>query len=447
MKQLQFVVYLFILNSFLFTVNAQPYYKLPSIKDTAQFNKGIAHTAWLLTSSNKSHPHTVRILVYGQSISEQNWWKDVKKFVENKFPLAHIIFINKAIGGFSSDRLKIMVENDVVSFYPDLILFHDYGNEADYEKIIQVIRGRTTAEIAVQTDHMAVQNQEWHDRHNEVWLPQIVKKYGLALIDVRHAWKTYLQENKLNLKDLLIDGVHLNEHGNYLMAGIIKKYFETLSTALPVEPYTTILIEDKRLNFKKKHLNIPVIGNRIDFVWKPNARSDQPILVYLNQKKPSATTSCYYYTRPSLDTATFFLKKIGQLMAMKLTDKAREEDWMMTVTWTDSVQQQIGFTLNGSLTGEDGNGCSDTVFISRSGKIIIEPHFWFRAKEFANFPWLTTGDVLQWQVRSMCKDKVNPASFVTTVIQGVENRSHQLQLKGKAIRYLESIKVYAPPLQ
>lgn len=66
MKNFHIVGCLIILNSILFSVNAQPYYKLPPINDTAQFNKGIAHTARLLKSSNKNHLNTVGILVYGQ---------------------------------------------------------------------------------------------------------------------------------------------------------------------------------------------------------------------------------------------------------------------------------------------------------------------------------------------------------------------------------------------
>lgn len=215
-------------SSSLMPVSGQSYFNVPIIKNTEQFRKGIARTASLLKSNDQT-PNQIRILVYGQSISQQVWWNTVKEFVKKQFPLTDITFINKAIGGFSSERLKLTVENDVVSFYPDLILFHDYGNEPDYEKIIQIIRRRTTAEIAVQTDHMAAQNQEWHDRHNEVWLPSLCEKYGLALIDVRSVWKTYLKENNLDTKDLLSDQVHLNAHGNYLMASIINKYFESLS--------------------------------------------------------------------------------------------------------------------------------------------------------------------------------------------------------------------------
>lgn len=446
MIRLYFIILLIICATSM--VNAQSYFNVPAIKDTAQFKKGVSRTAWLLTSAKLQNPVDVRILVYGQSISVQDWWKNVKEFVETKFPLAHITFINKAIGGFSSERLKLTVENDVISFYPDLVLFHDYGNEPDYEKIIQIIRSRTTAEIAVQTDHMALQNNEWHDRHNDIWLPSVCSKYGLALMDVRNVWKAYLKENNLDVKDLLSDAVHLNAHGNYLMASIINQYFKSL----PETPTTDLLVQTKSAGkdfiVKGTKLNMQVNGNRIDLLWKQHAGSTEKILVHIDGKKPSAFKTCYYYTRPAFDTNSFFLKKIGQLLAIKLSDKAKEENWMMTVLWADSVRQQIGFSLTGSITGQDGSGSSDSVFISRSGKIIIEPAFWFRAKEFAKFPWLKPGDVLRWQVRSMCRDEAMPdSSALTTIVQGLENGQHQLTLTGKNLNKLQAIKVYQTSLQ
>lgn len=442
-----YILFLCTFFASVFFVKAQSYFSVPNIKDTTQFKKGVARTAWLLTSGNKGNPHSIKILVYGQSISEQNWWKDVRDFVESRFPLAHITFINKAIGGFSSERLKLMVENDVVSLYPDLILFHDYGNEEDYETIIQTIRRRTTAEIAVQTDHIAAQNQEWHDKHNQKWLPSICNKYDLALIDVRSIWKTYLKENDLDLKDLLVDGVHLNAHGNYLMASIIKKYFASLSEAEAADRSVKNMASGKDFSVKGNKIDIPVNGNRIDVVWKPSVNRNRQVLVYIDEKRPSAFNTCYYYTRPAFDS-TSFLKKIGQVLAMKLTDKAKEEDWMMTITWVDSVRQQIGFSLKGSLTGKDGSGSSDSTFTSQSGKIIIEPTFWFRAKEFAKFPWVKPGDVLQWQIRSMCRDEVIPEpSATTTVAQGLVNGQHKLELTGKALNNIQAIKVYQPPLK
>lgn len=411
-----------------------------------QFKNGVARTAWLLTSSSSAHSKAIRILVYGQSISEQVWWKDVRDFVKERFPLANITFINKAIGGFSTERLKLMVENDVVSFYPDLILFHDYGNEEDYEKIIQIIRRKTTAEIALQSDHMAMQGQEWHDKHSQEWLPSICSKYGLALIDVRSAWKTYLKENNLEIKDLLSDGVHLNAHGNYLMASIVKKYFATLREAKLTDKYVKELLAGINFSIKGKRIEIPVNGNRVDLVWKPKVSRVQ-IAVDINGKKPSDFNTCYYYTRPAFDS-TSFLRKIGQVLAIKLTDKAKEEEWMMTFTAKDSVRQQMAFSLRGSLTGEDGTGTSERTFTSNSGKIIIDSTQWFRAKEFARFAWVKPGDVLKWEVKCMCKDEAVPiASAVTTVVQGVENGQHRLKLSGKGLKNLQGIRVYEPALK
>jgi hypothetical protein len=168
---------LFFLAFLLYSGNAraQLVYKLPEVKDTSLFRQGTSRTAWLLNNGKE-----IRILVYGQSISAQEWWQEVKSFLEMRYPQARIHMANKAIGGFSSERLKLTVDNDVISFYPDLVLFHDYGNEEDYETIIQTIRKRTTAEIAVQTDHMAVQAQTFHDKHSEEWLPALCRKYGLA---------------------------------------------------------------------------------------------------------------------------------------------------------------------------------------------------------------------------------------------------------------------------
>lgn len=440
-----YILLLLILASFA-SANAQSYFPVPDVKDTMQFKNGVARTAWLLTSSTKANPKSVRILVYGQSISEQVWWKDVRDFVKDRFPLANITFINKAIGGFSSERLKLMAENDVVSFYPDLILFHDYGNEPDYEKIIQTIRRKTTAEIALQTDHMAGQSQEWHDRHCDVWLPEMCNKYGLALLDIRNPWKTYLKENNLQINDLLVDGVHLNAHGNYLMASIIKKYFATLRDAKPTDKYVKELVAGTDFSVKGNKMQIPVNGNRFDLIWKPTVSGGQ-IAVTIDGKKPSNFNTCYYYTRPAFDTVGF-LRKIGQVLGMKLTDKAKEEEWAMTITSTDSVRQQMQFSLRGSLTGEDGAGSSERTFTSNSGKIIIDSTQWFRAKEFAKFQWVKPGDVLKWNVKCMCKDEVVPvASDATTVVQGIENGQHGLRLSGKGVKDLQRIKVYEPALK
>ena len=59
---------------------------------------------------------------------------------------------------------------------------------------------------------------------NRQFLPETARKYGCGLADNRGAWIDYLKANHLEPRALLKDGVHLNDHGNYLMAELVKRY-------------------------------------------------------------------------------------------------------------------------------------------------------------------------------------------------------------------------------
>ncbi len=429
---------------------AQPFFPVPETGDTAQFTPFVARTARRLQAPT-SPTDTVRVVVYGQSISMQDWWKDVKSYLEAQYPRTPLVMLNRAIGGFSAERLKLMVANDLVPLAPDLVLFHDYGNEADYETIIRTIRERTTAEVAVQTDHVAVgQNEAWHDRHNGEWLPALCKKYGLALIDVRTAWKTYLQRHHLPASALLTDQVHLNDHGNYLMAGIIKSYLATLPRAILVAPSPIPVVYRAGAHYKpgQRKLRLPMEGNRVDLAWVSAGTVGESLSVTIDGKKPSVRPESYFYTRPSRRPEEFFLTHMGQLLAMQLAGPPQEEDWTLTVTAVDTLRGQLRFALRGSRTGEDGTGRSDSLFTSRSGRILISPDGWFRRKnpgDFRQFRWLAPGDTLRWQVKCMGKDTVVPQSTgPVTVVLGVPDGPHILELEGRPLP--AEVRVYKPPV-
>src|ERR1017187_4060369 len=95
----------------------------------------------------------VRMLFYGQSITKQEWSQQVAQDIRTRFPYADLTVENRAIGGYSSDYLVRTVSHDVFAFYPDLIVFHDYGGEENYEKIVAGIAKHTTAEILIQSDY------------------------------------------------------------------------------------------------------------------------------------------------------------------------------------------------------------------------------------------------------------------------------------------------------
>lgn len=430
----------------LLTVSAtgQPFHQVSKISDPPLFNTQLQFTASLLNEKRSQ----VRVLIYGQSISAQDWWLNVKTYFEKEYPKTTFLFANKAIGGFSSERLKLTTENDIVSFYPDLILFHDYGNHDDYEKIIRIIQNKTTADIAIQTDHMADQNQDWHDQHSNVWLPDLCKKYGLALIDIRKWWKNYLLENNLQIKDLLVDGVHLNDHGNYLMTEIIKAHFDNLKYHGSTQGRITKLKKNIDFVIEEGTVTVPVTGNRLDVKTYHNKMADS-IKIFIDGTSLNNMAKGFYYTRPTSKSSGEFLTKMGSLIAMKLTGLMNEEEWRLTILSVDSIAQEIKFSLSGSKTGFDGTGISSKSFVSDSGRISIHPEAWFIRRhegDFAQYGWIKTGEIFFWQTKRIgTESNFNSNSIYRTLFQGIDNTNHTITITGPGIKYIEEMVIYSPP--
>src|SRR5689334_1428988 len=67
----------------------------------------------LLQSSTPEHRHTVRILFYGQSITQQNWWQEVARYLRATYTNADLVIENRAIGGHASQLLVKTAEADL----------------------------------------------------------------------------------------------------------------------------------------------------------------------------------------------------------------------------------------------------------------------------------------------------------------------------------------------
>ncbi|MDQ3815070.1 MAG: SGNH/GDSL hydrolase family protein, partial [Armatimonadota bacterium] len=210
-----------------------------NVGDPASLGLGIQRTMTLLATSTEQHRNTVRILFYGQSITEGGWWKSVADNLRRRFPHANLVIENRALGGFSSQRLVKTAESDLYSYYPDLMIFHVYGAHNDYEDIIRRTRERTTTEVLIQTDHatkdedlneetdpakIRTEGKMWNSFMNYVHLPNVARKYGCGIVDQRNLWKQYLRDHNLRAAQLLKDAVHPNDWGNYVMAELTKAY-------------------------------------------------------------------------------------------------------------------------------------------------------------------------------------------------------------------------------
>jgi hypothetical protein len=214
----------------------------------------------------------VRILVYGQSLSEQSWWWKTKRWLEQTYPNGTLIMQMHAHGGCSSQCLIghepyfkdgsqfNHLPEDVFAFHPDLIIFHVFGDHVDYGYVLKAFTqgcdafddyrtwdgkdvpevhctalqralaaGYRKPEVLVQNDFVLESapascpehpNQDnWPCFMNERVIPEHVARYGYRLQDNFHGWPRYLTEHAIDPETLLgPDHTHLSDPtGNEVM--------------------------------------------------------------------------------------------------------------------------------------------------------------------------------------------------------------------------------------
>ncbi|MBN2127897.1 MAG: hypothetical protein JW741_00295 [Sedimentisphaerales bacterium] len=428
--------------------------------DDSQFGAKIQRTMQLLATSTPEHKNKVRILFYGQSITVQKWWRNVADDLRRRFPHTDLEIENRAIGGFSSQYLVRIAEHDLYTYYPDLLIFHVYGDHRRYEDIIRNTRRRTTAEILIWTDHLAAGEKaneagEYVDEgwtaFMAKWLLENASKYDCGTVDIRPEWKRYLKENRLTPPDLLRDGVHLNDHGCYLLAELIKRRL-VYRPQLAADPNgmvrTCVVGRDVRWSSGK--LTLDFTGNRVDVI-AADAGKHTPVQVFIDGKKPSAFPDAYAITRPSR------IHNIWPSVIRVSWEKPLIlEDWTVRIAESDELGSKFRFEVVGSRTGPDGAGNSWERFVSRSGRVVIDPNDWHmeRTCKYAKKP-VPDGFEIKWKVVPMFVDEYEPPrvedparEYATTVIQGIDNTRHRLELvaeTGGPVP-IRAIRVHKPPL-
>lgn len=410
-----------------------------SLADPVVTGACLPRTFQLLRTSTAEKPNTIRILFYGQSITEQSWTKEVIANLKTKFAAANIVSENRSIGGHSSQILVKTAEADLYPFYPDLVIFHVYGDHLKYEDIIRNIRERTTAEVLMQTDHLNAADKvdeptdpvgltpaKWNQWMNYVQLPAIAKKYGAELVDQRNLWKKYLNDCQLQPQALLKDSVHLNEDGNHLMAAIVTSVFD--GKAGPSETSWKSLVTTQSVT-SGETIRVEFEGNRLD--------ADQPALgaqITIDGKMPAQFQSCWTFTKSSGYNGTNWP---CLLRVQKGAAALQEEDWEVTIQDSNDDYTNFKFAIKGSETGDDGDGSAKEKFTSKSGRIVIEPEDWnlvFSQKVFKKK--LAPEFVIKF--RSQLQ-KAEP----TVLVQGLPNGKHIAEIKG--LPTLKNVTIFKPP--
>jgi hypothetical protein len=248
---------------------------------TNSYGADLQRSMRLLESSSPTNHPTVKVLFYGQSITALPWSLDVADFLRRRYPDANLIITNRAIAGFTSDVLVKTAETDLYPFYPDLLIFQDYGPTLEYEQMIAKTRLRTTADILIQTDHptLPAELTELTDPRvltpadgtawrNYSFLPEVARKYGAELGDIRTPWKHYLISNNYGPSQLLQDVIHPNAQGNYLLAQLVEPFLR-VDYSFPAETWNSAMQTQRvglDVHWSNNVLTVPFTGNRIDLV-------------------------------------------------------------------------------------------------------------------------------------------------------------------------------------
>ena len=412
----------------------------------------IQRSMHLLQSSTPDKRNTVRVLFYGQSITAQNWWKIVAEELRKRFPHAHLVIENRAIGGFTAPALIHTAEYDLYPFYPDLLIFHVYGGSpggmTQYEEILRRVRSRTTAEILLATHHDVGRESDYQQSER---IRELAVKHQCGLVDIERHWKETLAREGLTPKAFLQDGVHMNAKGCELYARLITAFLQV--DPAPLSAASRGLATEIPLPAGSGPWEVRFTGNRIDAIAAPDAGGAAVADALVDGRKPSSFPQAYSFTRPS--TAPFsWVPAIKILAAEK---PLAVEDWALGVTESTPDGKQLRFRLTGSVTGDDGEGANAERFVSKSGRVVIEPgsnwmiawSLGYRKKQMpADFKvtWRVEphfADVLQFSAQAAAG-----VERAVTLLQGLDLGEHTLRLTprpGAAVK-LRALRAYRPPL-
>ena len=268
-------------------------------------------------------------------------------------------------------------------------------------------------------------------------------------MDIRGQWLDYLKTNKLEPKALLKDGVHLNAHGNYLMAKLVERYLK-YRPDLPDNEWKNLVrtyAVGKDLAWKHGQLTLSFDGNRVEVLPAQPLGSPVAARIRIDGKKPSDFPGTYCITRPQPGPwSPLTVTRIDHDAPLKL------EEWTLKITSVNGDSSSWDFKVSGSATGADGAGSSTAAFTSKSGRVKIEPGAWFHP----NGARIPVGYTIQWKVLPMFVDSYEAPKIIdvtkdyaATLAQGLPNAKHTLEIisAGNGATPIKAVRVYRPPVK
>jgi hypothetical protein len=435
----------------------------------------LARSLAIIHESTSAQPQALRVLFYGQSMTSAHWTDLAAEHLRRTYPHTQFVVRNMAIGGFSAKQLERTVERDVTDLYPDLVIFHAYGDHRAYERIIRIIRSRTAAEVIVQTDpvrepveplcpegfHLTLipppgcegvlyyKQHSWEEYMSSVILPSLASRYALALEPRRTMWNNFLREKNTEPTSFLDSTGHLNAAGWQLAAETFETFFDKAVADYNGERSDLVMTYPPPAVGELKSYQFR--GNRVEIT--SSGSLDGRVTARIDGLEPSVIDGCWQTSRTtSLDNVPDW-PAIRQVTVSAGFHEA--QTWTATVTHFNADQSEFEFTIVGSRTGPDGQGRANSDFTSLSGLVRIAAADWMIPSGFAlTQRRLPEGFKVSWSRDFICRDlaavPLEEGNFEVRHIlaTGLPNRPHQLtlEIQPSAEALVHEIRVYRPPL-
>jgi hypothetical protein len=261
-------------------------------------------------------------------------------------------------------------------------------------------------------------------------------------------WKRYLTDYALEPKALLKDSVHLNKQGEYLMAEAVKAHLrrDPKLGVSPAEEWVKTLVVGKDIAVQDGKLTLEFEGNRVDAIMDRL----EDVAYSIDGKREADLPGTIFFTRttPYPQSSWPCLLRVGSQAPLV------GEAWTLTLANTAAGDvKDITFEVSGSKTGPDGSGRVGERFVSKSGRVVIEPDDWnlaFCMK--VHGPKLKDGFAVKWLAASQGTLEWVPASQPgggvdqgATLVQGIQNGKHKLEITRRA-ETVRALRIYRPPL-
>lgn len=434
--------------------------RLPAVDpDAAPRNPTVRHiqrTMKAMAESTAERPARVRILFYGQSIVGQHWSRQVMAELARRYPTVQFEAQNRAIGGYTAERLIRTAESDLYPFYPDLLFFHVYGSLEKYEAIVKKVRATTTAEIVLWSSHLSRGQRARamlaaRDARTKA-IAEIAARHGAMYVDLNRKWCEMLVRNGWAEYDLLADGIHMN--GRTPALDLYAQFLYEDMARLPgaeAEPDVSgavevVPLDDPRVTVAADgSLSLAFTGNRVVAVSEGTGAAGASGALALDGRAPASFPEMWYTTRPG--RGPMWMPFVDHV---DVDAPAVEETW--TLTFLDGTKPDanpVVYSVAGSVTGPDGEGTTQARFRSKSGRAVLDPkdincvwQYRYAKKE------AKPGFRVTWQTKPLFAVSYAPAAAGarTTLVQNCANGPHVLTLAARGGRLgVGAFIVYAPP--